>query len=190
MKTQLIFDEDIPTYKQLLAILREKDSQQLIRNDSVGHATVLVQNLVEHAEKEILLYSSSFCEEFYLKEEILEAFKKKKDLSVKVIIHYKFDEAEDSVGQNKTIARYNEILGDHVKIKFMNAEDNLKIEDISLNNFLVADEKGFRYEKSEPSKEACVSKGILPTPAVGSLNDPALSKELAEAFNKKFSQLS
>jgi hypothetical protein len=87
MKKQLIFDEDIPTYKQLLNILRKKDSQQLIRNDSVGHATVLVQNLVEHAEKEILLYSSSFCEEFYLKEEILKAFKDKKDLSVKVIVH-------------------------------------------------------------------------------------------------------
>jgi hypothetical protein len=72
----------------------------------------------------------------------------------------------------------------------MDAADKLKTEDIPLNNFLVADEKGFRYEKTEPSKEACVSKGILPTPAVGSLNDPALSRELAEAFNSKFSQLS
>lgn len=185
-----MFDEHIPTYRQLLDILRKKDSTQLIRNDSVAHASVLVSNIVSHAKEEILIYSSSFCKGFYLSDEIKDAFAKSREKSVpvKLIIHFSLSEDEDIVGQAEAIEAYlGDTYGkDFFKMKFLDDNASISFDGMVLNNFIVTDKKSFRYEKTEPLKEACVSSASIATHAVGSLNDPDTAGILANAFHDAF----
>ena len=185
-----MFDEDIPTYTYLLDILREKDSSQLIRNDSFSHATVLVENLVNHAEKEILIYSSSFCEAFYLNDSIRKAFvdSKTRGVSVKVLVHYDLTKKEDIIGQKKTIDVYLKDIyeNENISIRYLKSRESLSLDGEKLNNFLVTDKKSFRYEKSTPSKQTCISSTPVATKAVGSLNDKETATLLTDAFNNTF----
>ena len=185
-----IFNENIQTYTYLLDILREKDSSQLIRNDSFSHATVLVENLVNHAKEEILIYSSVFCEAFYLNDPIKEAFESshKRGVTVKVLVHYNLSGKEDTIGQKKTIKMYlDEIYKDsNIAIKYLDGSKSINLANMKLNNFLVTDKKSFRYEKSTPSKQACISNTTMSTEAVGSLNDNETATLLTDAFNNTF----
>jgi sugar-specific transcriptional regulator TrmB len=185
-----IFDEDIPTYSRLLYLLRSKNSDQLIRNDSVAHASVLVANLVENAEKEILIYSSSFCKSFYLSDEVRKAFEQssKKNIPLKVLIHYDLSSEEALIGQKESIKTYIEEIykNSTFEYKFLNPTTPISFEGKFLNNFMVADRMSFRYEKSEPSREACISGTPTKTLAIGSINDKETANTLADAFHNAF----
>jgi len=185
-----IFDEDISTYSRLLFLLRKDDSTQLIRNDSVAHASVLVENMVKNSKREILIYSSSFCKSFYLSDKVREAFElsNSNNVSLKVLIHYDLAANEALVGQQETIKAYIEEIynNNNFEYRFLSPSQEIGLENRILNNFMVVDRKAFRYEKVVPSKESCLS-GIPPkTLAIGSINDTDTANILADAFDNAF----
>jgi len=188
-KHKIMFDEHIPAYTYLLDVIRKKNSDQLIRNDSFEHAKVLAGNLFTHAKKEILIYTSSFCEEFYLTPEIFNTFQsiKNKDISVKVLIHFEVtDEEEKIIGQKKALEEYKSILNDKFEFKYLQNSDHVRKEDNIINNFIVVDGIAFRYEKKEPTRIGCISNERVYTKAIGSINDQETANYLIQAFNQFF----
>lgn len=188
-KNKIMFDEHIPAYTYLLDIIREKNSDQLIRNDSFEHAKVLAGNLFTHAKEEILIYTSSFCEEFYLNPEIFNTFQdiKNKDINVKVLIYFEVtEEEEEKIGQKKSLNEYSALLGDKFQYKYLKNSDHLRKEEQIINNFIVVDGISFRYEKKEPSRAGCLSSERIYTKAIGSINDQETANYLIQAFNQSF----
>ena len=75
MQQELVFEENVILYKHLLEGLRAEKSSRKVRNDSLTHAKILVNNLLIHAKEEVLIYTSSFCGLFYLSDHIQPKFK-------------------------------------------------------------------------------------------------------------------
>ena len=185
-----MFSEATYAYTCLLDTLRNKSSAQLIRNDSLSHAILLVCDMIEHAKDEILIYSSSFSKAFYLREEIVKAFKTsaERGVPVKLLIQYEFDKSEDTMEQKETIAiyKYNIYRDAPFEHRIFAPSESITLNNKQLNNFLVVDGMSFRYEKLKLSKDNYINGSIISKVAVGSLNDSGTAKSLTESFYEVF----
>jgi len=197
METIETYIENLDEYSKMLLRLREEKSSLKIKNDSLDHAKILVTNLFAHAKNEILIYTSSLCSLFYLSEELKASYEeiKNKDISIKILIQYKFTKEEDKkIGQHASKEKMEELFGDKIEIKFLeDTSDKNKItynfenDLIVINNFTVVDGISFRYERQETEKGFC-GQSIEQkfTKAFGCMKDEQTAKLLREVFYENF----
>jgi len=187
----------IEEYEAHLKKLRDENSILKIKNDSFAHAQTLVSNLFEHAQKEVLIYTSSLCHQFYTSDKIIASFEqlKEKNIVPKIIIQYDFSRDEqfkDVIKQQESIEGMKKIFGDDFSPVFLSSEPytiSYQMEDgtsLAIHNFTVVDEKTFRYEKFETKKGDCVNPDGKYTNAVGCFNDQETTALLAETFRKHY----
>jgi hypothetical protein len=148
--------------------------------------------LFDHAKKEVLVYSSSLCYQFYASSEIIDASNRLKEKGIipKFLIQYNFKDGEewaDIIRQKETVEKLRQIFGANDIFKvlpeksphivYKNGDSNIRI-----NNFTIVDEKAFRYEIYETEKGECAKIDGKYTNAVGCINDEDTAKLLKEVF--------
>lgn len=167
-------------YETIVQNMSKENSSELVDNDTVEHAKILVSELVNSSKESIKLYTNSFCENFYLNEKVLKSFEEAANRNVKFYII-----AETNVENNTAINKYKELFNsDSLVIKDSVSEpltmENLGKE-ITLNNFMIIDDKGIRYEQ-ENKKNIC--QNIQNIKARGTFNRKEDVKPFVEVFNK------
>lgn len=160
-------------YEELVKFMSQTESQDVIDNDTVEHASILVKALVESSKKEIRLFTTSFCPAFYNREEIKSAFVSaaQNDVTLRIISRYPLD--------NGAFEEYNKFFPNGIDARI--AKDGiLDDEQNPLNNFIIIDNVGLRYEQGE----LCTPCGeeIKDVKARASFNRP----QAAEFFIAKF----
>jgi len=184
----------IEEYKAHLARLREEDSVLKIKNNSLEHAKVLVSNLFEHAQEEVLVYTSSLCKQFYSEDEVLKAAEglKNRGITPRFLIQHNLQndsELNSKIDQKQSMMDLKNIFGEEIKFRFLpEGKDKITIGDnnVPVHNFTVVDGKAFRYERYETEKGACVHPGGNYTKAVGCMNDKTTASLLKEVFEKHY----
>jgi sugar-specific transcriptional regulator TrmB len=161
-------------YEELVKFMSLTESQDIIDNDTVEHASILVKALVESSKKEIRLFTTSFCPAFYNREEIKAEFESaaKRDVTLRII-------SRNLIDNNNAFDDYNQFFSKGIKVCI--APDGiLDDEQNQLNNFIIIDNVGLRYEQGD----LCTPCGetISDVKARASFNRP----QAAEFFIAKF----
>lgn len=169
-------------YETIVKDMARKDSNELIDNDSVHHAHILVSELVNSAKKSIKLYTNSFCQEFYLNERVLQAFEDaaKRKISLQIL-------SEHDITENGALKKYKEIFADNI-IKEKIAKGELKAtfapdSTTVLNNFMIIDAKGIRYEQ-EKKEDICLNMRDIKARAT--FNRPEDVAPFVKSFDANF----
>lgn len=166
-------------YETIVKKMSRENSSELIDNDTVEHAKILVPELVNSSYHSIKLYTNSFCSNFYLSDKVKEAFYSAKERNVQLEII-----AETNLDDNEALEEYKNIFGNDLKLKSNYSEKlTMKLannETIDLNNFMIIDDKGIRYEQ-ENRENIC--ENIKDIKARATFNRPEDVKPFVEIFN-------
>lgn len=165
-------------YEILVKNMADRQTDDLVDNDTVNHARILVSELVNSAEKTIKLYTNSFCEKFYLDTNVKEAFtnaKKNNDVSLEII-------SENDISSNEAYEEYKRIY-ETIRYKHYSKDIFAKFNSntVSLNNFMIIDDKGIRYEQE---KKENICENIEDIRARATFNRPNDVRPFVDAFNK------
>lgn len=153
-------------YKALVTYLKDEKRHDVIDNDTVEHASILVQALVESAKEKIRLHTTSFCEDFYSRPEIKNAFQEASERNIEMDIISRNDLDENSVFQEYQTMFPNlhiTTLPEGIKVEHEN-------EIITLNNFMLIDHNGIRYEQG-PKETKC--ENLMNVNARATFNRPS-----------------
>ncbi|UFS62742.1 hypothetical protein LOH54_01120 [Sulfurimonas sp. HSL-3221] len=172
-------------YKELLGYLSKTQSDSLIDNDSVEHAAILVSELVKSATKEIRLFTTSFCEEFYNRSDVINAFESAAEKKVQFQII-----SRKPLHENPAYAAYNDLFQERVSVKTLStgiviANEDDASERMELNNFMIIDKRGIRYEQGS-IETPC--NGLKNVNARGTFNRPVDAELFVDAFDKAWSR--
>ena len=168
-------------YSKTLQYLRNTKGDDIIDNDTVEHAERLVSELVNSATEKIRLYTTRFCEEFYNRAMVKQAFSTAAERGVIINILSK-DGIEET---NSALIEYKTFFKNNIVSKQVSGDVILNLEeDITLNNFMLIDEAGLRYEQQEMPADGC--KELKNVNARGAFNRPNEVKLLATSFDSSF----
>lgn len=168
-------------YKILVKNMADKQTDDLVDNDTVDHARILVSALVNSAKKTIKLYTNSFCKNFYLDENVKKAFinAKKNNVSLEII-------SENDISSNEAYEEYKNIYN---TIKYKRHSEKIfakfNSNSVLLNNFMIIDDKGIRYEQERKNNICEDIEGIR---ARATFNRPNDVKPFVDAFNDIISE--
>lgn len=167
-------------YETIVKKMKEENSADLVDNDTVEHAKILVSELVNSSQKSIKLYTNSFCKEFYLSEKVFSVFKDASNRGIKLDVL-----AEKNLSDNEAIKEYKTLFGCKFFLKDSVAPLQMEIADnkhITLNNFMIIDEKGIRYEQEN---RANICNNIQDIKARGTFNRPKDIEPFIKVFNNE-----
>ncbi len=165
-------------YEILVKNMADRQTDDLVDNDTVNHARILVSELVNSAERTIKLYTNSFCEKFYLDTNVKEAFSNAKNNGVSLEII-----SENDISSNEAYEEYKKIY-ETINYKHYSKDIFAKFDSndkVLLNNFMIIDDKGIRYEQ-EKKKNIC--ENIEDIRARATFNRPNDVKPFVDTFNK------
>jgi hypothetical protein len=159
--------------------MSSRQTDDLIDNDTVNHAHILVSELVKSAKKTIKLYTNSFCEEFYLDKNVMKAFvtAKENGILLKII-------SENDITSNKAYIEYKKLYNDKIENKEYSEDIIAQFDsdnNLPLNNFMIIDDRGIRYEQ-EKKEDIC--ENIKDIRARATFNRPKDIKPFVSAFDK------
>ncbi|RLA82540.1 MAG: hypothetical protein DRG78_06910 [Epsilonproteobacteria bacterium] len=173
---------DINRYSKFIDKLIINRDGFVFSNDSVEHAAVAFEKLIGQSKYEIRLYTSKLCDSFFMKGSVYSAFKKASDNNIKLSILVQASERECKDNKYNDISKkeYEEIFKDNFTIKY---DINLETEeDGLLNNFLLIDSSGIRYEQ-EGTIEDC--NNIDNVKAKCSIGADGAVKYFSDIFDEK-----
>lgn len=167
-------------YEELVKYMRLTKSQDLIDNDTLERASILVKELLKSSKKEVRLFTTSFCSAFYNREEIKAEFESaaKRDVTLRII-------SRNLIDSNNAFDDYNQFFSKGIKV--CNAPDGiLDDEQNQLNNFIIIDNVGLRYEQGD----LCTPCGetISNVKARASFNRPQAAEFFVARFDALFSE--
>ncbi len=174
----------ISIYKDILKKYRLEESNVLFDNDTHEHAKALISELAKSAKDNglIQIHSTVFCNTIFDSLEVKEALR---DASTRgVRLEVKTIATKDKLGA--AINTYSNIFMDNFKLT-----ENVKIFDAQneqLNNFMVVDKTGLRYEQELYPLENMQECHNQPRPnmnAIACFNDIENAGALSSFFEKQ-----
>lgn len=174
-----VLDMKLLDYETVVKKMAKENSKDLIDNDTGEHAKILVSTLVDNSKNTIKIYTYSFCETFYLYEKVINAFREaaKRGVVLQII-------SQTNLTGNKALEVYKEIFAGKLNIK-ETPIDKLELNNIHLNNFMIIDNQGIRYEQ-ENNYDICENLGNIK--ARGTFNRENEIKPIADVFDAVMSE--
>ncbi|RLA84034.1 MAG: hypothetical protein DRG78_02675 [Epsilonproteobacteria bacterium] len=168
-------------YDILVKKMAIEQTNDLVDNDTINHAAILVSELVKTAKTSIKLYTDSFCKDFYSKEIVRDSFIEaaKKNIKLEII-------ADNCLARNNILATaYKDAFAENLMYK-----DNISVPikatfsfgEAILHNFMIIDDRGIRYEQE---KKDDICNNLEDVKARATFNRPEDVKPFLEAFNNR-----
>ncbi len=177
MAISILADEP-KKYRELLnELIEAKENKSIMfKNDTYTHTKILFPILIESAKNIIKINTNKFDKEFFMNENILNAFKDiyaKKHIKLEVLILKNNNSFDIEI--EEVIQEYSDIFGQDFQF-LLSKQEALS----DFNNFMLIDDHSFRYEMITSSE---VWEDVE---AVGCINDIAYTKDLLDVFNGAF----
>ena len=132
-----------PSYADIVRKYFEDDSTEIFPNGCEQHAKVIIEQIFSHAEDYVYVLSTNLAKSIWNDPSILEAVRRALERSVSVRI---------SIQRNTSDANLLEEL-----LSEFNIEINVNRDPTLGSNFIVSDDKMFRYEENRDRVEAIAS---------------------------------
>lgn len=180
-------------YEEYVKECKESQRNVMISNRSLEHATILISNIVETAEKRICLLTRCCEDSFYTKEEILNPFlsfiNKENGSGVIEII---FEEGEKKTTKCKkfieSLVKGYEECGKTPSLSLYQLNDNKYItgtdkdEEYRIHYIVVDDNKAFRYEKHSLEGKQDLETDDSTIEAKANFGNQRISESLQNSF--------
>jgi len=167
-------------YEELVKFMSLTESQDIIDNDTAEHASILVKELVKSSKKEIRLFTTSFCPAFYSRIEIKNEFESaaKRGVSLRII-------SRQQINKNDVFDSYTQLFKNGIEFHIA-PNGILDDEQNQLNNFIIIDNLGLRYEQGD----LCTPCGetISDVKARASFNRPQAADFFIAKFDASFKE--